>query len=85
MWGWWVFGCAEWVDVHNRALKCSFGTLLHHFIGGVGEDPRDLAGSAPCNNMVGASSGALDLGMGRGHVNLHAIVEGKMGRGSKLV
>ena len=35
--------------------------------------------------MVGASSGALDLGMGRGHIYFNSIVEEKMCRGAKLV
>ncbi len=35
--------------------------------------------------MVGSSSGALDLGMGRGHIDFNAIIDDKMGRGAKFV
>ncbi len=71
---WWVFRGAKRANVDNRALKSSFGTLLHHFIGGVREDLRDAAGSAPGDNMVGASSGALELGMGGRDINFYSIV-----------
>ena len=76
---------AKRANVYNRALKCSFGTLLHHFIGGVREDLCDAAGSSPGDNMIGASSGALELGMGRGYINFDAVVNGEMGRGAEFI
>ena len=82
---WWYFRGAEWADVYNRALKSSVRTLLHHFVGGVGEDLSDAAGSSPSNDMIRASSGALELGMGRGYINFDAVVNGEMGRGAEFI
>ena len=72
-------GCSQ-----SCAEMC-YGTLLHHFIGGVGEDLRDAAGSSPSDDMIRASSGALDLGMGWGYINFYPVFKAEMGGGATFV
>ncbi len=56
-----------------------------HSIGRGRKDLSDDAWSAPGHDVLGASSGALDLGVGGGHGNFYAVVQGEVGRNTMLI
>ncbi len=56
-----------------------------HSVGIGGKDLRDHAGSAPRNDVLGSSSGALDLGVGGWHVDFYAFINDEVGRNAMFV
>ena len=72
-------------QVDDRTFEKPFRTFLLHSIGRGGKDLRDDAGFAPGYDVLGSSSGALDLGMGGGHVNFNAVVQGEVGRSTMCI
>jgi hypothetical protein len=54
-------------------------------VGRGGKDVRDHARSAPRNDVLGSSSGALDLSVGGGHIDFDAVSKGKVGRNAMFV
>ena len=56
-----------------------------HAVGRGREDLRDDAGSAPRDNVLGTSSGELELGVSGRHVDFYAVAEGEVGGSAVFV
>ena len=76
---WWrrSGGGAIGAHIDDGTFEKTLRALLLHSVGGSGKDRGDDAGAAPSDNVLGASTGALDLSVGGGHVDFDAVVKAK--------
>lgn len=84
---WWrrSGGGAIGAHIDDGTFEKTLRALLLHSVGGSGKDRGDDAGAAPSDNVLGSSTGALDLSVGGGHVDFDAVVKGEVGRGTMLI
>jgi hypothetical protein len=78
-------GGAIGAHVNDGTFEKTLRALLLHPVGGSGKNLGDDAGAAPSNDVLGSSSGALDLSVGGGHVYFNAVVKGEVGRSTMLI